>query len=140
MQIRQCRRCDRLFSSIGQDTCPTCVKEMDDMLLKVREFLYSHKNASADDICDATGAEEKDILRWMREGRLIVSGSGVNYLNCERCKKPIPAGRYCDACTQEMISTLESTTTKMGGKPSPSKPASSDATGPRMRTVPWERK
>ena len=70
MDIRNCKRCNRLFQYNGIKYCPKCVLELDEMFIKVRDYLYENKNANIAEVSEATGVEEKVILEFLRDGRL----------------------------------------------------------------------
>lgn len=107
MDIRQCRRCRKLFDYRGNPNCPACVQQMDQMFVMVRNFLYDNPHADMEAICEASGAEENDVLAWLREGRLIVDSDMTPLLTCVNCRKPIQSGQYCDACAHQMRAQLE---------------------------------
>ncbi len=133
MDIRQCRRCRKLFQYIGNPQCPACVQELDNIFNKVRNYLYDNPRASIEQICDDCGAEESNILGWLREGRLILNDHSAGILPCEGCGASIASGRYCDACAKRVKSDLQSTAQSMApGSQNPNRPRE-DNTNPRMR-------
>ncbi|NLV99769.1 MAG: MerR family transcriptional regulator [Clostridiales bacterium] len=97
MDIRNCKRCNRLFQYNGIKYCPKCVLELDEMFIKVRDYLYENKNANIAEVSEATGVEEKVILEFLRDGRLELREPSPD-LTCERCDKPITSGRMCKDC------------------------------------------
>ena len=97
MDIRNCKRCNRLFQYNGIKYCPKCVLELDEMFIKVRDYLYENKNANIAEVSEATGVEEKVILEFLRDGRLELREPSLD-LTCERCDKPITSGRMCKDC------------------------------------------
>lgn len=97
MEIRNCKRCNRLFQYNGVKYCPKCLMEMDEMYKKVRDYLYEHPDATIVEVSEATGVEEKIILEFLREGRLELKEPSP-VLTCERCGKPITTGRMCKEC------------------------------------------
>ncbi len=132
MGIRQCRRCDKLFHDMGKSICPICVTELDEMFTTVRDYLFDHRNASVEEVVENTGAEADDVIEWVREGRLVAGDAKQSFLKCERCGLSISQGRFCAACSAEMMSKLENTASQLRGRQ-----PSSDAdryNGPRMRT------
>jgi hypothetical protein len=75
-------------------------------------------------LCEASGAEEEDVLGWLREGRLILGGDTAAMLVCENCRKPIKTGRYCDVCAALVRSQLAETAETLGERARPEeKPA-----------------
>jgi len=115
MDIRQCARCSKLFHYMGNRNCPECVRALDDIFLEVRNYLDDHPGANMDDVCVACEADEDDVLRWLREGRLILSSESASLLKCQVCGTPIKSGRYCDTCAAKVIGQLESTAQQLGG-------------------------
>ena len=97
MDIRNCKRCNRLFQFSGIKYCPKCVLELDEMFMKVRDYLYENEDANIAQVSEATGVEEKIILEFLREGRLELKEPSSD-LTCERCDKPITSGRMCKDC------------------------------------------
>ncbi len=108
MDIRQCSRCRSLFQYRGNHMCPECVRQVDELFTKVRNYIYEHPSALMAQIIGETGAEEADINTWLRDGRLILDKNSAALINCEICQKPIVTGRYCDDCAQEMKNTIQS--------------------------------
>ncbi|MDR0671486.1 MAG: hypothetical protein LBF64_04155 [Oscillospiraceae bacterium] len=119
MDIRQCRRCRKLFNYVGHFNCSACVHELDDIFTKVRNYLYDHPQADMASLCEASGAEEEDVLGWLREGRLVLGGDAEAMLVCENCRKPIKTGRYCDTCAAAVRAQLAETAENLGGKTRP---------------------
>ncbi len=104
--IRQCKMCGKLFHSLGTPLCNDCNDEMDRRFVKVRDFIYAHPEAGIPEIVEKTGVPEKNILTFLREERLVLERvSGM--LACERCSKPIAAGRFCEECKNELIKALK---------------------------------
>ncbi|MDR3207455.1 MAG: hypothetical protein LBT60_03895 [Oscillospiraceae bacterium] len=116
MNIKQCARCDKLFEYRGNLNCPSCVQELDDIIDKVRNFLYDNPRADTEIICEECGAEEIDILRWLREGRLILTQDNVAMLKCQVCGEPVKSGRFCESCNAKVINQLESTAQHLSGQ------------------------
>ncbi|NLO82472.1 MAG: MerR family transcriptional regulator [Clostridiales bacterium] len=97
MDVRNCKRCNRLFQFKGSKYCPHCILELDEMFIKVRDYLYENDDANIAQVSEATGVEEKIILEFLREGRLELKEPSID-LTCERCGKPITSGRMCKEC------------------------------------------
>ena len=109
MDIRQCRRCRKIFNYISNPNCPVCVRELDEIFHNVRNYLYEHPKADMEELCEQTDADEEEVITWLREGRLILAYPEIGILRCETCDKPIASGRYCEACSQKVKKQLEST-------------------------------
>lgn len=110
MQLTNCARCGRLFVKDSiRDICLDCYREEEEAFEKVRNFLKKRENrtASMAQVVEKTGVEEKQILKWIRSGRLrIVNFPNLQY-PCENCGRPIKKGRFCDRCQKEFKVELE---------------------------------
>lgn len=102
MDLRNCRRCGRPYLYTGLPLCPNCQAEDEKFFDAVKDYLFTHPTASLGQIIHDTGVPYEVIVRFLREGRLILRGQDPA-LPCQRCGVPIPTGRYCEDC----LSTLE---------------------------------
>lgn len=110
LEVKSCRRCKQLFKTHdATNICPVCTKKADELFIAVREYLYSNPNAVMEQVCESTGAERADIINWLRQGKLVLSGDAMPLLNCETCGKPILSGRYCETCSERVKSSLKNT-------------------------------
>ena len=70
MDIRNCRRCDRIYQHRGSKYCPNCMLELDEIFVKVRDYIYDNPNATVLEVSEALDVEENIILEFLKEGRL----------------------------------------------------------------------
>lgn len=109
MTIKNCTRCGRVFQAVGnQKLCSRCRSTDDEDFKVVREYVYDNPEAAIKDIAEETGVSEKQILKFLRAGKLILKGENSMVLDCERCGKAIKTGRYCDECANQMARELKS--------------------------------
>lgn len=101
MDIRNCRRCNRIFQYRGSRYCPGCMQELDEIFVRVRDYIYDNPQATIMEVSQELKVEESIILEFLKEGRLELSSPGLDYV-CERCETPITTGRYCNECIQEL--------------------------------------
>ncbi|MDR1669758.1 MAG: MerR family transcriptional regulator [Oscillospiraceae bacterium] len=119
MDIRQCKRCKKLFAYTARAICPECIRELDEQFKYVRDYLYDHPNATMEKVCEETGAEMADIHRWLREGRLIQSTVTAPMLTCKVCGAPIYTGEMCDKCTNNVRAQFKKTAEALKPPPEP---------------------
>lgn len=113
MSVKNCTRCGRMFQSEGPSKlCARCVDNDEEDFKVVREYVYDNPNSSIPQVAEDTGVSEEKILKYLRQGKLILKDELSMVLDCERCGKPIKSGRYCDSCTQEMSRGLKSAAEK----------------------------
>jgi methionyl-tRNA synthetase len=99
---------------------------MDQKFNEVRDYIYSHPQASMDDVCAATEVEPTDIKRWLAEGRLLLSKGSSIGLSCEKCGKTILSGTQCEECLAKLRNTLQNAANTMK-PPEPPKPKQHDS-------------
>ena len=109
MEVKNCRKCRKLFNYIGgQPICPQCKEELEKKFQEVKSFIQDHRNASVAEVAEQCEVEESQIHQWVREERLMFA-SGVNIgVVCESCGEPISTGRFCAKCKNNMINDLTS--------------------------------
>jgi flagellar operon protein (TIGR03826 family) len=98
MDIANCPRCGKLFTRFSDSLCEDCLKTEENLFETVREYVDEHPDCAMKDVAKATGATVKKIMKFLREGRLQISRGMKGDLRCEKCGKPISAGRLCDSC------------------------------------------
>lgn len=106
METQTCRRCHKFFNSaFGEKICPVCGKELEMILVHVKDYLRDYPGSVIDDVVAVFHhplVTERQLKTWVKEGRLqFVNpvGSGVT---CDSCRKPIGSGRFCDKCRNEL--------------------------------------
>ncbi len=107
MTIKNCARCGRMFQSEGGGKlCARCLDNDEEDFKVVREYVYDNPGANIPEVAENTGVAEEKILKFLRQGKLILKDELSMVLDCERCGKPIKTGRFCEACNQEMARDL----------------------------------
>lgn len=132
MDVRNCKRCRKIFNYIGgQPLCPQCKEELEKKFQEVKAFVQEHKNISVAEVAKECEVEESQIHQWVKEERLMFS-SGINIgIVCEKCGEPIETGRFCGRCKVNMINDLSEAGRRPA--PEPAKPAAPAKEKDRMR-------
>lgn len=112
--IRQCKRCRKLFNYVASPYCSRCIDAIDQEYRTVRDYIYDNPHAGISEISEATEVEERTILQLLREGRLELD-SASSALKCERCATNIQTGRYCDSCQMQLSNELKSVQQSFAG-------------------------
>ena len=109
MNVKNCRRCKRLFNYIaGQQICPACKEELEQIFQKVKEFVREHADASVRNVAKEFQISEEQVHQWIKEERLIFSEPSIAGIRCEICGEPIATGKYCEKCRANTINSLNS--------------------------------
>ncbi|MDR1619816.1 MAG: flagellar protein [Clostridiales bacterium] len=97
--VRQCQECGKLFVYREKPLCHACLSALDEMFLKVRDYIYDHEHAEVAEISRETQVPLKTIQRFLKEERLSLTTAG-DLVRCEVCGKPIACGRFCEGCKE----------------------------------------
>ncbi|MGN0156954.1 MAG: hypothetical protein ACI39N_06875 [Lachnospiraceae bacterium] len=97
---RNCKSCGEAmeYRGLGEYVCEKCdIREFDDYG-KVRNYIETHRGATAIEIEQETGVPKRVIRQLLREERIAVSKDSKIFLKCESCGCDILAGHYCAKC------------------------------------------
>lgn len=130
MNVRNCKRCRRLFNYIsGNPVCPACKEELEAKFQEVKKYIQDNRNCTVPQVSEACDIEEAQIRQWVREERLEFGEGSVSGIACETCGTTILSGRFCEKCKAAMISGLQAA----GRRPEAPKPQPKRPDGNRMR-------
>ncbi|HHY23555.1 MAG TPA: MerR family transcriptional regulator [Clostridiaceae bacterium] len=117
-ELRNCRKCGKLFNYIGGvSMCQVCKDEDEADFQKIKKYLYENPGASISQISGELNMTIEKIKRFLREGRLeIVGDNGIPVLHCEKCSKPIKTGRFCEDCSRGISKEFSSVIDKIKNK------------------------
>ena len=102
MELRNCPECDKLFTFITINLCPTCQKKDEEDFQKARKYLRDNPDKNIAELARETEVEERKIVRWVREGKFQSKFFSKLTLPCENCGTPISSGRYCQSCSKNL--------------------------------------
>lgn len=108
MDVRNCKKCGKLFNFNGDSLCPMCQKEMEDKFFEVRDYIYQNPSANMSMVAEENDVPIQQIKKWVRQERLLFSKDSGISIDCESCGKPILTGRYCKECKGKMTNTFSS--------------------------------
>lgn len=132
MNVRNCRKCGRLFNYVtGIPICPNCKDAMEKKFQEVKEYIRGHKGVGITEVSEACDVEPAQITQWLREDRLEVTEDSAIMLSCENCGAPIRSGRFCEKCKNTMVQGLQNVLNENAPKPAIQK--TTDKENPKMR-------
>lgn len=104
-ELANCENCNRVFVKTVRPICPECFKAEEEAFEIVYNFLRQRKNREATlmEIVEATGVEEKLIIKFIKQQRLRASNFPNLTYPCEKCGAPIQSGRICEDCSQNIV-------------------------------------
>ena len=115
--IKKCRQCKELFSpSRKEKICPKCKQGEHEKFKIVKDYLWEHPGSNVEELHRETGVEKELIRKFVKEGRFVeVKGVSLS-VDCEKCGKSIPSGRFCESCKNNLRKGFESAKKKSSKK------------------------
>lgn len=108
MDVRNCKKCGKLFNFTGEPLCPACAKELEAKFFDVRTYIYDNPKASMSTVAEEMDVPIQQIKKWVRQERLaFTKDSGIS-IDCENCGRAILTGRYCSECKKKMTNQFSS--------------------------------
>jgi len=118
MPISNCMRCGSIFSRVDKLICPECLKKEEENFGKAMEWLRDNPGKNIQALCEATGIDRQNILRWIRENR-IATTEPSDMVRCKKCGAPISAGNLCDQCKLGFANKVTKNPKTTGRPPQP---------------------
>ena len=113
MNLRNCARCGKMFNYIGgQPICDPCKKAIEEDFQKVKQYIVDNPRAGIKPIAEDNKVTTKQIQKWIREERLMITSDSPLQIQCENCGAQIQTGRYCAKCKASMANNLNNTFAK----------------------------
>jgi len=104
----ECVKCGKHFESRQKKLlCSDCSGIDQNVFGVIRDYLYDFPGASVNQVIDATGVSSRQILKYLKEGRIETVGETM-LLNCEVCNKPISFGAMCENCRKDLNHSFQS--------------------------------
>lgn len=108
MNVRNCRKCGRIFNYIvGPPICQSCKEDMEKKFQEVKEYIRENKTAIIPMIAQDCHVDTSQIHQWVREERLEFAEDSPLGVNCESCGTMIKSGRFCDKCKVSMTNEFK---------------------------------
>lgn len=134
MNVRNCRKCGRIFNYVmGPIICPKCKEEQEEKFQEVKQFVQDHHGADVVEVSKECDVDPGQIRQWIREERLQFADDSPIRLPCEGCGAMIRSGRFCDKCKAEMAAGFNHAIGADKPKKEPEKHTASKRESDRMR-------
>ena len=99
MNIKNCRKCGRMFQTLSDERiCKECKGRLEEKFQEVKAYIQENRQATLQEISHACDVTVKQIEQWVREERLFFSEDSPVKIRCEGCGREISSGRYCSEC------------------------------------------
>lgn len=108
MNVRNCRKCGKIFNYIvGPVICPRCKEMQEAKFQEVKKFVQENRGADLAEVAETCEVEIKQIRQWIREERLQFADDSPIRIPCESCGAMIQSGRFCEKCKAELSNGLK---------------------------------
>jgi uncharacterized protein len=107
MEMRNCRKCNKVFVFIRTPICSDCEKSEEAIFETVRTYIKENPLKKIEEVAMETDVSVKRINKYIREGRIDVVNSKAISVSCESCGVPMKKGRYCSKCTMLVKSQMD---------------------------------
>ena len=107
LNVLNCTRCGKLCVKTLSEICPACTRELDEECKTCVEYIRQNRGTTLHEVSEATGVAVKQIIRFIRDGRISVAKAPNLNFPCEICGKPIQDQVMCDSCRQRMTKELQ---------------------------------
>lgn len=113
MNVRNCRKCGRLFNYVvGMCVCPACREDLEEKFQEVKTYIRENPRVSIPVVCQECDVESGQIHQWLREERLELTEDSPIRMTCESCGDQIRGGKMCEKCKNDLARGLNKAFTK----------------------------
>lgn len=136
MNVRNCRKCGRVFNYIiGQTLCLSCRDALESKYKEVKEYVQKNRGCGINEVAEECDVEPSQIRQWIREERLEFTEDSMIGLACEICGASIRTGRYCEKCKAQTLNGLNNVVrqAQASRQSMQQKPSNNSKDNPRMR-------
>lgn len=136
MNVRNCRKCGRVFNYIiGQTLCLSCRDALESKYKEVKEYVQKNRGCGINEVAEECDVEPSQIRQWIREERLEFTEDSMIGLACEICGSSIRTGRYCEKCKAQTLNGLNNVVrqAQASRQSMQQKPSTNSKDNPRMR-------
>ena len=115
MNVRNCRKCKRLFNyMVGPVLCEACKQGLEVKFQEVKKYIQDNPRSDIRMVSEACEVDPAQIRQWIREERLCFTDDSPIGIACERCGTTIRTGRFCEHCKNDMANSFNKAITPQG--------------------------
>ncbi|MGM0379174.1 MAG: hypothetical protein ACQEQE_05460 [Bacillota bacterium] len=101
--IISCKKCGKLSGNTINGLCKDCLKTTMTNFQIIKHYIYENPNATISKVHEALDIPKKEILNYVRKGRLEVKKDLDEFSLCKNCGIKIPPKHsLCFACKKNI--------------------------------------
>ena len=102
LNVINCNRCGKVCMRSVSELCQACLKDLENQYESCLNHLRDNRGISLQELSDGTEVPVKQIIRFIKEGRIsIIQASSLSY-PCEICHAPILEQSICPDCRKRL--------------------------------------
>lgn len=98
LNVANCNRCGKIYMKNMHGLCPACIKQLEAEYQQCLDYLRDHRQCTIQELSDGTGVSVKQIIRFIREGRISTRNNPNMTYPCDVCGTSIKENHICDSC------------------------------------------
>lgn len=107
LNVENCKRCGKIYIKNNFGMCSSCVKDIETEYEKCLQFLRENRTCTIQELSDGTGVDMKQIVKFIREGRISIKDNPNMTYECDICGTPIRKNNICDNCRTRLVKDIE---------------------------------
>lgn len=109
LNVDNCPRCGKIYVKNYKDVCPSCIKEIEKQYETCYHYLRENRKANLQELHEATEVPYKQIIRFIKEGRISIHNMPNMSYPCEVCGTMIREHTMCDSCRRRLVKDIQHT-------------------------------
>lgn len=98
LNVANCSRCGKVYLKNNYGMCTNCIKDIETEYEKCLKFLRENRTCTVQELSDETGVDMKQIVKFIREGRISIKNNPNMTYGCDVCGSQIREHTICEPC------------------------------------------
>ncbi|MBP1157809.1 MULTISPECIES: flagellar protein [unclassified Paenibacillus] len=107
LNVENCVRCGKVYLKNNFGMCTNCIKDIEAEYEKCLKFLRENRTCTIQELSDETGVDMKQIVKFIREGRISIRNNPNMGYECDMCGTIIRTNNICDNCRSRLAKDFD---------------------------------
>lgn len=109
MQIKYCKKCNRLFNDCtGRNFCQNCSDELQDILKEIKTYIKENNTVTIAEVSKKFSVPTKQIIEWINQEEIELTKDSCIKIYCRNCNEQILSGQLCNKCKNKVLKEINS--------------------------------
>lgn len=109
LNVDNCNRCGKVYIKNNYGLCPKCIQGLESQYEACLTYLRQNHACNIQELSDATEVPVKQIVTFIREGRISIKSNPNMAYECEVCGTPIRDHMMCESCRTRLAKEASNT-------------------------------